>query len=33
MGNPAGAEGGGATYASAFGAIGSSGKRKARRRV
>ena len=29
LGNPAGADGGGATYASAFGAIGSSGKRRA----
>ena len=33
MGNPAGAAGGGATYASAFGGVGSSGKRSARRRV
>jgi uncharacterized protein YkwD len=33
LGNPAGAEGGGATYASAFGAIGSRGKRKARVRA
>ena len=29
LGNPAGVDGGGATYASAFGAIGSSGKRRA----
>jgi uncharacterized protein YkwD len=33
LGNPAGAEGGGATYASSFGAIGSRGKRKARVRA
>ena len=32
LGNPAGADGGGATYASAFGAIGSSGKRRAQKR-